>query len=148
MDSRAVSPVVEKTIAIGIAVLFVGGFGATLLTGAVPDYQRAAGQEVGERILATAAAEIERAVPAVDGTVDVTSERTLPGTIRGRSYALNLTNRSLSLDHPDDAIGGSTRVAVPSSVAVENATWAGGTFSVRVWGPAGNRTLAVEGSGA
>ena len=62
-DERALSPVVGKTLELGIVVLFVGLLTTVLLAGVVPDYRTATGKELGERVLTTAAQEIEHAVP-------------------------------------------------------------------------------------
>lgn len=144
MDNRGVSPVVEKTIAIGLVALFTGGLLTTLLGGAVPDYRSSVGQEVGDRVLATAASEIERTVPTTESAVSIRRERRVPGTISGAGYRLRLNNRTLVLQHPDPAIGGSTRVAVPPDVTVRDGNWSGGDFVVTVGGDAGNHTLAVR----
>lgn len=143
MDNRGVSPVVEKTIAIGLVALFASGLTATLFAGAVPDYRRSVGQEVADRTLAEAASEIERAVPANDGTVAVDRVHVLPGTIEGAGYSLELSDRTLRLHHPDSTIGGETRLALQPSITVQNGTWSGGEFLVSVRGAAGNRTVSV-----
>jgi len=143
-DDRGVSPVVGKTLAAGIAVLYVAGVTGLLLGGVVPGYQAAAGDEVGERVLATAAGTAENAVPAVDGSVESETTAALPATIRDSSYRLVLSNRTLELDHPEESIGAETRLSLPEGVSVENGTWQSGTeLVVRVEGPATNRTLAI-----
>lgn len=146
MDSRAVSPVIEKLVAMGLVVLFVSGFTGTLLGGTVPDYRAGAGQEVAERTLATAARTVDDAVTGANGTVRARATRELPGTIADASYRIELRGRGLHLVHPDPAIGASTRVAVPASVTVRNSTWHGGPFVVAVGGPAANRSLRLGGA--
>jgi len=143
MDSRAVSPIVEKVVAVGIVALFVSGFVGALLGGVVPDYRAATGQEVGERVLARAAQTVERAIPSVDGPVRGRATAQLPATIADRGYHLELDGRTLRLDHPNPNIGASTRVAVPATATVRNGTWQGGDFVVRVRGPGRNRTLSI-----
>lgn len=145
MDNRGVTPVVEKTVAIGLVTLFVTASLGTLLGGVVPNYEQATGREVGERILASAGAEIERAVPATQANVAVRREHSLPGTIDGTGYSLVVENRTLSLTHPDPAVGGSTPLSVPSTVIVQNGTWTGGAQVIEVRGSASNRTLSVGG---
>lgn len=145
MDNRAVSPVVEKTIAIGLVVLFVSGFGGTLVSGVVPDYRSDVGQEVGERTLATAARTVEAAIPSANGTVTVEVVRELPGTIDDRTYRIELAGRRLQLTHPDPSIGASTRLAIPADVTVQNGSWTGGRFVVELSGPPGSRTLTIGG---
>lgn len=146
MDNRAVSPVVEKTIAIGLVVLFVSGFGGALLAGIVPDYRTGVGQEVGERTLATAARTVESAVPSANGTVTVEKTSALPGTIDDRAYRIELSGRRLRLAHPNPSIGAATRLAIPPDVTVRNGSWTGGRFVVRLSGPAGNRSLSIGGA--
>ncbi|QPV63805.1 hypothetical protein I7X12_04020 [Halosimplex litoreum] len=115
-DARGVTPAVGKTLEIGIVVLFVGLVTTALLGGVVPDYRTAAGAEVGDRVLATVAQEVERAVPP--SARDVSARRTveLPSTIAGSGYAIRVDGRSLVLDHPDPAIGGRIDLAVPPRV--------------------------------
>lgn len=147
MDDRAVTPVVEKTVAIGLVVLFVAGFTGSLLGGAVPQYRAAAGEEVAERTLAAAASTIQAALPATNASTTVRREQSLPPTISNRGYDLRLENRTLSLRHPDPTIGGSTRLAIPPSVTVANGSWDSPPLVVRVSGPPTNRTLSIaEGS--
>lgn len=144
MDNRAVSPVVEKSLAVGLTLLFIAGMTSVLLSGVVPDYQTAAGGEMADRVLASAAGEIERAVPAVGGSVDVREEVALPATVRDSGYALELDGGTLRLDHPRDALDRSTTLSLPDSLSVETSRWDGGTLVIRVTGPAGSRTLALE----
>jgi len=129
MDSRAVTPVVEKTITMGIVVLFVGGMTTALFGTAVPTYRDAVGTELGERVLATASEEVERAVPP-NATV-VRSERVvkLPATIRGSAYRIRVDGRSLVLDHPD--IGTlRSRPALPPTVTTFTGEWQSGGATV------------------
>lgn len=123
-DERGASAVVGKVLAAGIAVLYISVMTTLLFGGVVPDYRTATGAELGDRVLATAAGEIEHNRPAVDGTVELRAEHSLPETIRDKEYELVLSGKTLELDHPDPGIGGETHVALPPNVAVENATWA------------------------
>lgn len=145
MDSRAVSPVVEKTVAVGLVALFVSGFVGMLLGGVVPDYRATAGQEVGERALAEAALTVERAVPSADGIVRSRATTELPATIADSGYRIELDGRDIRLVHPNPAIDASARVAIPATASVRNGTWHGGEFVVEVRGPADNRTVAIGG---
>jgi len=144
--TRGVTPVVGKTLAIGLAVLYIAGMTTALLGGVVPDYETRAGAELSERVLATAAGEIERAPPAVDGHVETRTTVTLPETIANEGYRLVLssgTNR-LRLDHPDPAIETETRLSLSATVTPQNGTVHGGTLIITVSGPATNRTLTIE----
>lgn len=144
-DDRAVSYVVEKVLAIGVAVLYVGVVSGVLLGGVVPDYRTAAGDELGDRVLATAAGGIEDSVPAASGEVNRTTRLELPETIRDEEYELVLAGRKLLLRHPAKGVGGEVRLSLPPSVVVENGTWTSGdVLEVRVSGPATNRTLQFE----
>jgi len=144
-DSRGVSFVVEKALAIGVAVLYIGVVTGVLLGGVVPEYRAATGDELGERVLATAATDIEGAVPAADGAVNHTSTIDLPDAIEDESYELHLRGRRLVLVHPDPAIAAETRLSLPPSVTVENGTWEStDSLDVRVQGSATNRTLRFD----
>lgn len=143
-DERGVSAVVGKTLAIGLALLYVAGMSSVLLGGVVPDYRTQAGAEVGDRVLATATDNIERAVPAVEGTVETRRTVSLPGTIRDSSYTLVVSNHTLVLDHPVDGIGDEMPLSLPANMTVEDGTWhSGDELVVRVIGPADNRTLTL-----
>ncbi len=143
MDNRGVTPVVEKTIAMGIVVLFVGGMTATLYGNAVPAYRDAVGTETGERVLATASQEVERSVPATPGTVERTRAVSLPTTIRGTEYVVRVDGRSLVLEHPELPVTHRSRLALPSIVTRVSGEWrSGSTAVVRVRTVPGG--LAVE----
>jgi len=114
--TRAVTPAVGKTLEIGIVVLFVGLVTTALLGGVVPDYRTAAGAEVGDRVLATAAQEVERAVPPSARDLSVRRTVDLPSTIAGSGYAIRVDGRALVLDHPDPAIGGRIDLSLPRRV--------------------------------
>lgn len=146
MDNRGVSPVVEKLVAIGLVALFTAGLTATVLNGVVPDYQRAVGQDVGDRVLAAASDEIERAVPNTDTPTSVHREHDLPATIGGEGYRFRLSNRTLTLEHPDPSIGKTSALGLPDSVTVRDGNWSGGRLVVSVTGSADNRTLSVRGA--
>lgn len=130
MDSRAVTPVVEKVIAIGLVALFVGGLSATLYGGTVPQARDAVGDELAERVLATATQRVEQAVPP-NGTAVRASQRVdLPATIRGSSYRIETDGRWLVLDHPDDAVGERSRLTLPDSVVGVDGAWGSGGDAV------------------
>lgn len=133
MDSRAVTPVVEKVLTLGIVALFVGGTTTALLGGVVPTYRDAVGQEVGERVLATASHGVGEAVPPDGAAVSATRRVDLPASIRGSSYRLETDGRTLVLDHPHRAVDGRATLAVPSRVAAVNGSWhSGGSLVVTV----------------
>ena len=147
-DDRGMTPVVGKTLAIGLAVLYIGGMMTVLLGGVAPAYETRAGSEVGERVLATAAGEIERTPPTVEGHVETQTTVDLPGTIADSGYRLVLSNRTetLVLDHPDSEIERETQLSLPAGVSAENGTVQGGNeLRITVSGPADDRRLTIEG---
>lgn len=144
-DDRAISYVVEKTLAIGVAVLYIGVVTGVLLGGVVPEYRTAAGDELGERVLATAAGGVEASVPTASGDVNRTTRIELPETIRGEEYELALVGHQLRLRHPDSGISGEIRLSLADSITVANGTWTSGdALELRVVGPATNRTLRFD----
>ena len=146
MDNRGLSPVVGKTLAASIAVLYVAGMTALLLNGPVPAGRTAAGGELGERVLATAAGHVESSIPDGDRRVDIRTAVSMPATIRNAGYALELQGGRLVLDHPMDALDRETRLSLPANVTVADGTWKSTEqLVVRVSGPPDNRTLWLEG---
>ncbi|MFB6091013.1 MAG: hypothetical protein ABEJ97_08140 [Halobellus sp.] len=143
---RALSPVVGKTLELGVGVLFVALLTATFFGGLVPEYRVAVGDELGDRALVAGADRIETAVPSVE-FVDV--ERSvavrLPPTIRGDPYrvvAEDADAPALRLVHPDRSIGGRVRLAVPGGTSVSGA-WTSSSPS-RVLVSVSDRTLSVR----
>lgn len=145
MDNRAVSPVVGKLLAAGIAVVYIASATGVLLGGVVPEYRAAAGSELGDRVLATAAGDIERSLPDTDGWIDVQTRLDLPRTIEGETYTLVVANRTLRLSHPDERLSARTRLSLPPTVRVANGTWqSDDTLLVDVTGTRSNRTLTLR----
>lgn len=143
-DDRAVSAVVGKTLAIGLALLYVAGMTSVLYGGVVPEYRTQTGAEIADRVLATAASNLEQAPPAVEGTVETRSIVELPATIQQSSYTLVASNRTLTLDHPKRGIGAETRLGLPENVTVEDGTWhSGSDLVIHVRGPTEDRRLTV-----
>lgn len=138
---RGMTPVVSKTLAIGLATIYIAGMTTALLGGVVPAYETRAGGELSERVLATAAGEIERAPPAVGGAVETRTTVTLPETIANDEYRLELSNSTLALVHP--TIERETRLSLPPTVALQNSTVSGGRVVIEVSGPPANRTLRL-----
>ncbi|MFD1644398.1 DUF7266 family protein [Haloarchaeobius litoreus] len=121
---RGVSPVVGKTLEIGVVVLYIGLLSTTLYGGVVPDFRSAAGDEVADRTLAGATQEVEDAVPPGTATaVDVHRRVELPRTIRGEPYHVRVVGRTLVLDHPDPNIGVETTLAFPTTVVRVEGSW-------------------------
>ena len=145
-DYRGVSPVVAKTLAIGIALLYVAGISTALLGGVVPAYETRAGAEIAERTLATAAGEIERAPPTVDGDVETQTTVQLPERIANSDYSLVLSTHSetLTLEHPHPDIETEIHLSLPDEVTAAESTVDGGELVITVQGPAGDRTLTIE----
>ncbi|WP_435186322.1 DUF7266 family protein [Halobellus sp. EA9] len=148
---RGLSPVVGKTLELGVGVLFVALLTATFFGGLVPEYRTAVGAELGERATVAAAERVEAAVPG-DRPVGVDRRVTvrLPPTIRGDPYRVVAVaadgGPALRLVHPDPAVGGRVRLAVradasvsgswtstsPSQVLVSTTDRAEGVVSVRL----------------
>lgn len=122
-DERAVSPVVGKVLEVGLVALYVSLLTTTLYGGIVPEYRTAAGTDVGDRVLATSNQRVQQAVPPNATSVAVRNEVDLPRTIRDQPYTIRVENRSLVLDHPHDAIGRSTRMALPPTVSSVDGEW-------------------------
>ena len=132
MTDRAVTPVVEKTITIGLVALFLAGMTTALFGGAVPAARDAAGASIGQRTLAMASERVEQAVPPNATHVTVRERVDLPGTIRGSGYAISADGRSLVLEHPDASVGGRSRLVLPPSVARVEGAWESGSPSTVV----------------
>lgn len=144
-DERAMTPVVGKTLAIGIVLLYITGMTTILLGGTVPEYRTNAGSELGDRVLATAGGSIEQSVSEANGTVEANHTVDLPPSVRQHSYELKLADDRLRLRHPNPEIGGEIRLSLPPTLTVENGTWRSGTdLQIRVSGPTGNRTLTID----
>ena len=118
---RGLSPVVGKTLELGVGVLFVALLTATFFGAVAPDYRAAVGSELGDRTPTAAADRIEAAVPAGDyAALDRTVTVRLPATIRGDPYRIvaHADPPSVALVHPDRTVGGRLRLDLPGSVAV------------------------------
>ncbi|MFB6311439.1 MAG: hypothetical protein ABEH64_09710 [Salinirussus sp.] len=146
MDSRALTPVLEKMVAIGLVVLFVSGFAGALLGGAVPSYRSSVASEVADRALAAAADGIETAVPATNATTTIHVRLMLPETLADTTYRIVLQNRTVRLQHPNRKVSTTTRLSVPDRVTISNASVPAGEVVVSVRGDAENRTLTLEGA--
>lgn len=143
-DQRGLSPVVEKTLAAGIALLYIAGTTALVYGGLVPAYEQASGDELSDRVLATAAGTIEATPPAVDGRVDGHRTVELPRTIDGDRYEIVVDEDRLRLKHPDDRLGAETSLSLPPDVTVTGRYESGDPLLVTVTGPADNRTLTID----
>jgi hypothetical protein len=138
-----VTPVVGKTLEMGVVVLFIGLLTAVLLGGVVPEYRSATSATVGERVLTAASQDVERAVPPATGPVRTQTHVTLPGDIAGQSYAIDVDGRHLVLHHPDPVVSGRVRLVLPSTVDSIDGRWQSGASTVvRVSGDESG--LAIE----
>lgn len=145
-DARGVTPVVEKTLAAGIALLYVGGMMSLLLGGVIPGFEATAGEELSERTLATAAASVEAVPSSVDGDIEKTRTVSLPASIDDAGYRLILADGTLTLEHPHDGFGRSMQLGLPADVTVVESTWeSGGDLVIRYEGTTANRTLSIGG---
>lgn len=130
--ARAVTPAVGKALEAGIVVLFVATASTALYGGVVPDARNAAGDEVAERALEHAAAEVESSIPASGREVSVERRVSLPESVRGRGYEVRAANGSLVLAHDHPSVGGSTPLVLPDRVRTVTGAWGGGGGVVRV----------------
>jgi hypothetical protein len=129
-DRRAVTPAVAKSLEMGLVVLFVGLLTTVSLAGIVPDYQRTADAEVGDRVLAAANGEIAKAVPPATHSVTTRHRVDLPATIGGEGYALHIDDRDLVLGHPDKSVSGRLRLVLPDRVDRVEGRWDSGADTV------------------
>ncbi len=143
-DERALSPVVEKTFASGLALLYISGMMGLLLGGVVPPYESATSEEVSERTLATAATHIEGSIPETDGEVTVTKTVDLPDSIQNTGYRLTLDGDTLSLEHPDESVERETTVALGEQVHSTEGDVSGGTVVIQVEGTTDDRTVRLK----
>ena len=140
---RGLSPVVGKTLEIGVVVLFVALLSASFYGGIVPGYRTAAAAEVGDRALAGGAERVETAVPERTRRIDRRLAVPLPTTLRGDPYRIRAASGSetnateLVLDHPDAGVGGRVALSFP----VRGATVTG------VWESASGSWVVVRGEG-
>lgn len=120
---RAVTPVVSKTIELGLVLLFVGLTTTALFGGAVPGYRTAAGDEMADRTVVAAAERVEAAVLPAGRYVRADHRVPLPATLRGDAYRIVAANGSLVVDHPNPGIAARARLALPARVVAVNGTW-------------------------
>nr|WP_272931363.1 hypothetical protein [Halobacterium noricense] len=121
----------------GIVVLFVALLTTTLYGGVVPNARTAAADEVGERTLQHAAANVEAAVPNTDPRAaadEVVAERriSLPATIRDRGYRITANGTRLALVHGHADVGGETALVLPGRVRDVRGNWTDSDALVRV----------------
>lgn len=125
---RGVSAVVAKSLEAGIVVLYISLLVSVLYGGVVPEYRGAAGDELGERILAEAVVEVQSAVPGDDRT-EATVRHDLPTTIQSATYRIEArtspdTGRhELVLLHDDPAIDGALPLVLPADVERVEGAW-------------------------
>lgn len=133
MDDRAVSPVVGKALEATLVLLYVGLVTATLYGGAVPEYRTTAGAEIAERTAASAASDIEGAIPpeTVGGEVKVGVE--LPPTVANEAYRIRAGRDVLVFEHPNPEVSTAVPLVVPDRVSTVTGTWeSGGDNRIRV----------------
>jgi hypothetical protein len=134
---RAVVPAVGKALEASIVVLLIGLLTTTLFGGVIPDYRAAAGQELADRTLSTAAHRVQDAVGPDAGRTSARVRVDLPATIRGDGYRIRAESGDLVLEHPDDEIGVRTPLAVPDHVREVRGEWSSHDPAVVVVEPAG-----------
>lgn len=130
LDDRGVTPVVSKVLEVGLVMLFVGAVTTSLYGGIVPDARTAAGQEVADRVLASASQQVQAAVPPNRTNVRSVERVDLPETIRGRTYRVVVRNRTLVLEHPHPGVSAEARLALPDTVVEVSGSW---SSTERAW---------------
>lgn len=130
MGSRASAPVVGKALEAAIVVLYLGLVTTTLYGGAIPDYRTAAGDEVGERALAAASADVRAAVPANATRGEARYRVDLPPTIRGEAYRVRVEDGALVLDHPHPSVDARVPLSLPADVGTIEGEWHSGDPAV------------------
>lgn len=149
MDNRGLTPVVSETLVIGLVLVYIGMVTAVLYGGVLPEYRTASGEELGDRVLATATERVQQGVtPAYRLNARIRVE--LPETINNNMYSIRATNRTLVLDHPHPRIGGQARLALAASVWDIEGHWRSHTpLVIRVVGNrTGYRIMISEGENA
>jgi len=145
VDNRGLSTVVEKLLSLSIVMLYITLLTTVLYGGSIPAYQGAVGAQLGERALAEATAEVERAVPPRGRSVAASRRVDLPGTIDGSPYSIRANGTHLLLSHPDDEVGGQAQPVLPDRVENVTGTWYSGADTVvTVSGSRGNLTIRLE----
>ncbi|WP_135533608.1 DUF7266 family protein [Halostella pelagica] len=132
MADRAMTPVVGKALEATIVVLYIGLLTTTLYGGAIPEYQTAAAEEVGDRTLSRASHGVQQAVPVSGAVQEARIRVDLPDRIRGEPYRIRADGESLVLDHPHPDVGGRSRLSLPDSVVAVSGTWRSGAATVVV----------------
>ncbi|SFR36417.1 DUF7266 family protein [Halogeometricum limi] len=146
---RGLSPVVGKSLELGIVVLFIALLTTSFYGSIVPDYRTAAAAEVGERALVGAAERVESAVPERTSRLDRRVAVSLPPTVRGDPYRVRAVSNAsdgttaLVLDHPDAGIGGRVTLTLPTRPVDVSGTWRSSSESWAVVSDEGSR-LSVE----
>ncbi|MFQ3320288.1 MAG: hypothetical protein ACI8UR_000437 [Natronomonas sp.] len=117
------SPVVGKAMEATLVVLYLGLITTALYGGAVTEYRTAAGNEVAERTVASAAGDIEAALPPNVTTADVRVEVDIPATIAGSAYRIQASTERLVLRHPNPAIEARVPLTLPERVGNVSGAW-------------------------
>jgi hypothetical protein len=120
---RAVAPVVGKALEAGLVVLFIVLVTTALSGEVVPGYERLAGQRVADRALASATERVQQTVPPPTREASARTRVDLPRTVAGAGYRVRTDGRALVLDHPDPAIRGRARLALPPHVDRVEGGW-------------------------
>jgi len=114
---------IAKSLEAAIVILFIGVATSGLYAGVIPEYRSVTAAEVGDRTLAAAGHEIERAVPP-EGEETVIEHRaehrvTLPATIRSKPYHIapdDDGSTRIELRHPHRSIAGTRSLSLPEHV--------------------------------
>jgi hypothetical protein len=145
--TRGLSPVVGKSLELGIGVLLVALLTATFFGSVAPDYRAAVGAELGDRTLAAAADRVEAAAPGPDVVrIERRVSVRLPDTIRGSPYRIVADGgppMSVRLVHPDAAVGGRIRLVLPASATISGSWRSSSPSEVIVAGTDGSLSIRL-----
>jgi hypothetical protein len=130
---RAMSPVVGKATEAMLVVLYISLVATTFYGGAIPEYRASAGDEIADRTIASAAVDVESAVPPATTVATVRTDVDIPATIAGDAYRISAESNRLVLEHPNPSVEANAPLVLPERVVEVSGTWQSGeSTSIRV----------------
>lgn len=120
---RGISPVAGKALEAMFVVLYIGLVTTALYGGTVPEYRSETGNEIAERTASNAAMEIESAIPPETALAKTQTSVSLPPTIAGVTYRIEVTGAGLVLSHPNPDIGVRIPLVVSDRVVTIDGAW-------------------------
>lgn len=120
------SPVVGKATEAMLVVLYISLVAITLYGGAIPEYRASAGGEIADRTVASAAVDVEAAVPPETAATTVRTQIEIPATIAGDAYRISAEPDRLVLEHPNPSVKADAPLVLPERVVEVSGTWESG----------------------